>query len=181
MFGEQKTKKSAKATAAPNDQFLDELNEEIQPAENLAENNPGAEALAAVPGVTQPPFAPADEIAANSADVDAMFAELDGANPGEFEDLSAEILKFDGWKVNEARDYVLLKRTQFTDNETGEQKPAVQLRDREGNYFICAATTVVSAGNKLSRIPAPVRLVYCGKPVGKKYHLVKVFSPMEKA
>jgi hypothetical protein len=190
MFeGTPKAPKGAKAKQAnPNadHDFLNELEQEVTPAENLQEVNHGAKALeiattgtVSVPAVIE--SAPASPSLIQP--VSELWGEVDemAENPAALVDLGGEVLKFEGWTLNEKRIYMAMAMTTFIDQVSGREVPAIQLQDREGNGYICPATLMVSAYNKLPRVPAPIIVTYLGVPPGKKYHNIRVQTLTQKA
>jgi len=115
-------------------------------------------------------------IISESANLEKIFDE---AEQMEFKEESREYLSAD--KLNENQPYYFIYEglSEITIPDTGEVKPAVLLRAKNGTAFITSAKVITNA---LSRINAPevIKLVYVGKrgTGSSKYADFKIFTPV---
>lgn len=115
-------------------------------------------------------------IISESANLEKIFDE---AEQMEFKEESREYLSAD--KLNENQPYYFIYEglSEITIPDTGEVKPAVLLRAKNGTAFITSAKVITNA---LSRINSPevIKLVYVGKrgTGSSKYADFKIFTPV---
>lgn len=115
-------------------------------------------------------------IVSDSSNLEKIFEDVEGM---EFKEESREYLSAD--KLNENQPYYFIYEglSEITIPDTGEVKPAVLLRAKNGTAFITSAKVITNA---LSRIKSPevIKLVYVGKrgTGSSKYADFKIFTPV---
>lgn len=115
-------------------------------------------------------------IISESANLEKIFDE---AEQMEFKEESREYLSADKLTENQPYYFIYEGLSEITIPDTGEVKPAVLLRAKNGTAFITSAKVITNA---LSRITAPevIKLVYIGKrgTGSSKYADFKIFTPV---
>lgn len=93
--------------------------------------------------------------------------DFDALENKEGQELTADFLSLETINDNQPHNYFVTGITTFTDNQTGETKPAVSLIGKGNVSLICGAKTVVTACEKLTTFPVPIRIIVNGKTKGK--------------
>jgi len=144
-----------------NDNFLAELNEQVQ-IENEVEET--------IPQKPNGVYFESEE------DFNSIFERMETAEPNE---VTGEILTHKNMIENVPYNFVWTGYGTINDKVTGEPRKSVKLVNKDKETFYCASLVVMSAFEKIEeRFPVPVRLVSLGMKEGKtnKYWNVKVYQ-----
>lgn len=99
----------------------------------------------------------------------------------EGQEMTGNFLSLETINDGKPHNFFVTGHTTFTDNTTGEAKPAVKLvgKGEKGNInYICGATVVVKACTEITEYPKPIRIIVNGKTKGANgsYWNAQVFS-----
>ena len=110
--------------------------------------------------------------------VDGLFAEMEAKTTGNLQELTANYLSFNDWKVGEERNYIFTAMTTFNKPETGEVMAACILMNKQRENFIVASKVIVGNLMKIDKIPCPIRIKSNGKVKGANgsYYSLQVFT-----
>ena len=99
----------------------------------------------------------------------------------EGQEMTGNFLSLETINDGKPHNYFVVGHTTFTDNTTGDTRPAVKLvgKGEKGNInYICGATVVVKTCAEISEYPKPIRIIVNGKTKGANgaYWNAQVFA-----